>query len=371
MKCFAATNAFWIDPQGYTLPCARNKKQLEHITSFKDFSDIQSSEGFEHIRTQLAMDKFPSSCFRCETDEKQGVRSKRQYYDEAGMNAPDDFMIDLSLGNFCNLKCRMCSPINSTSWANDYDQLISKKLVPALTRKVNAYNLTDENVDALIKFIATVTGNIFIEFKGGEPLLIPHTKKLMDKLLTLHNRDKITLLVITNGTKVPAWLKEAAKHIKELQLIVSIDGINSLYDYIRGSDKVSYESCISNIEKFALIDGINLRFNVVVQNLNMHQLPEIHDTLMKYDRPINWIKLHLPEYLAPNIMPTDARTTIHKKLTNYDFGKYTDKLTPIIDLLEVPATRQELQTFLEVTRTLDKLRNESLESVAPHLLGIT
>lgn len=362
MKCFASTNGFWIDPQGYTRPCARNKERSAHITEFSDFSNIK----FTNITSKLENNIFPDSCFRCKLDEDRGIRSKRQYYDIVPMVAPDDFMIDISMGNFCNLKCRMCNPRNSTQWYKEHAELVAKNLIEAKEDN-KGYQLTNNDIDKLISFISTVKGNVFIELKGGEPLIMPETEQLVNRLVELKNANKITLLLVTNGTVVPDWIVAAASIIKDLQLIVSIDGVSNTFNYIRGSNNFSYEDCISNANKFAKLPNVNLRFNVTVQNLNIHELHLIHQDLTKISDKINYITLMLPEYLCVNNLSSVFKDKIYKEyLKNRDvFGTYVDKLDKIYNLMLQDSTPELYKQFLEVTDYLDTSRQQNIDTVIP------
>jgi len=360
MKCFASTNGFWIDPQGYTRPCARNKIRQTHISEYENFADIK----FTDIVDELETDNFPESCFRCKLDEDKGIRSKRQYYDAVPMVAPDDFMIDISMGNFCNLKCRMCNPRNSTQWYKDHKGLVAENLVEEkLDNK--AYQLKESDIDKLVEFISTIKGNIFIELKGGEPLIMPETQRLVSAFLKLPNANKITLLIVTNGTVVPSWLVEAAGVIADLQLIVSIDGVTDTFDYIRGSKDFTYEMCISNIKEFSQLPNINLRFNVTVQNLNVHQLHLIHNELIKFTDKINYITLMLPSYLCVNNLKNAYKEKIYNTYLEHKntFGKYSDKIDKIYNFMLQDTTDELYRQFINITEYLDNTRQQNIENI--------
>ena len=368
IKCFASTNSFWIDPQGHIRPCARFKGKFNHITEFQTFSEITNSQQHREIKESLDNDIWPQGCIRCKTDEENGVRSKRSFYDRIGLKAPDDFMIDISMGNFCNLKCRMCGPNNSTLWNNDYKFLVDHEIIQPVDIDLSAYQLSDRDIEKLINHLQSVKGNIFIELKGGEPLIMPQTKKMVDHIMSLENADKITLLIVTNGTVVPDWIENISIKIKKLLLVVSVDGLNEVYDYIRGTEKFSYQECYENIEKFSKIPNIDLKFNVVVQNLNIHQILDIHQKLIAIGDSINYLVLQFPEYLAVNVMPKESREQIYQNFVEKSdqFGSYTDLMKNIHNMLKIDPNESTLKRFYEVSRSLDYRRGQDLFSVLPH-----
>jgi len=369
IKCFAATNSFWIDPQGHIRPCARFGEKFDHVTEFQTFSEITQSEKHKNIRDALENGQWPDPCFRCKSDEERGVFSKRSFYDRKNLRAPDDFMVDISMGNYCNLKCRMCGPQNSTSWNSDYEYLIENQILKPKNVDFSGYQLSDRDIEKLVDHFRSVKGNIFIELKGGEPLIMPQTKKMVEHIMSLDNVHKITLLIVTNATVVPDWLEKLSLKNKKIELVVSIDGVEDVFDYIRGNEKFSYQECIKNIEKFSKLPNIDLHFNVVVQNLNIHQLPEIHWELFKFSRSINYIVLQFPDYLASNVMPQIARKRIYENFIDnqYQFGEYQNLMKNIHELLRKDPEPYLLKKFYKVMSALDQIRKQDLYSVLPHL----
>jgi len=377
INCFASKNSFWIDPQGHIRPCARYKKKMEHVTEFVSFSDITNSKKYIEIREELSNDKFPLGCVRCEDDEKKNLRSKRQFYDRAGLQEPHDFMIDISMGNFCNLKCRMCGPSNSSLWNSDYRFLNKIGLVNQANglyadTGFDGYQLSDDDIDKLILHIKNVKGKIYLELKGGEPLIMPQTKTLVNRLIELPNAEKITLLIVTNGTVVPEWVDSVQHKISKLQLIVSVDGIGEVYNYIRGTNKFTFNDCFKNIEKFHAFKNIDLKFNVVVQNLNIHQMIEIHQLLTAFPKTtINYITLSMPSYLAVNVMPSTARDKIYENFLKNSavFKNYETQMQHIYKLLLIEPLPETLEYFKKITVALDKKRKQDASAVLPHLFN--
>jgi radical SAM protein with 4Fe4S-binding SPASM domain len=369
-KCFGTTNSFWIDPQGDVRPCARHKSKVAHVSEFDDFTKINNSSYFKEITKKLENNKWPDGCIRCKQDESKGLHSKRQFYEDLDLDTEKDFMIDISMGNYCNLKCRMCGPHNSTQWIKDYNSLIKKKIIPDLGLETQPYTLSSIDIEKLKTLIADKQGRVFIELKGGEPLIMPETHMLIKELSELPNSNQIELLIVTNGTVCPEWLSNLYKNFLKIFLVVSIDGLNEVYDYIRSNKKYSYKNCIENIEKFIHFENINLSFNVVVQNLNIHQLPRIHKKLTKYSNKINYITLSMPVYLQPNVMPENSRKkilhTIHKNIDV--FGDHEKSILQIAQTLNEKPDKKIYEKFIEISTELDRNRNLSLQNTLPHLL---
>jgi radical SAM protein with 4Fe4S-binding SPASM domain len=98
MKCFATTNSITIDTLGDINPCCKYRGSYGKLDTYKNISDIN----FNDLTNELAQGQWRPECKSCKFDEGTGVRSRRQRYETRFTD--DDFLLDLSLGNFCNLK---------------------------------------------------------------------------------------------------------------------------------------------------------------------------------------------------------------------------------------------------------------------------
>jgi sulfatase maturation enzyme AslB (radical SAM superfamily) len=264
----------------------------------------------------------------------------------------------------------MCGPHNSTLWASDFKFLVEQNLFKDPGIDLSPYQLSDDDIVKLTNHIESIEGNIFLELKGGEPLIMPQTKLLIDKLVKLKNSKKITLLIVTNGTVIPEWITEVNEKFNKLQLVVSIDGIGSVFDYIRGTEKFSYEDCLRNIRYYHSLENIDLRFNVVVQNLNIHQMLDVHQVLDEFNTTVNYITLSMPKFLEVNVMPKKSREMIYLKFLDdcEKFGNYKDTMQNIHNILLNDPNPEVYGLFKNITLALDERRNQDLKKVASHLL---
>ena len=97
-------------------------------------ADMINSENYKHIRREMMQGNVPSACMTCFKTEQAGGTSKRQTHrtlsiDELtqthddGTITPDIEILELRLGNTCNLRCRTCNAESSSLWVNDYFEL--------------------------------------------------------------------------------------------------------------------------------------------------------------------------------------------------------------------------------------------------------
>ena len=105
-----------------------------------NITDAINSPLAKDIRKTMLDGDWHEECVRCLREETAGMKSRRINdgerfaehitWEDAVEHTSEDGTIDLEhikqtyydirLGNFCNLKCRMCSPMDSSAWYEDY-----------------------------------------------------------------------------------------------------------------------------------------------------------------------------------------------------------------------------------------------------------
>jgi len=367
MKCYATTNSFMLDASGGIKPCAKITGPVYTTDDFDDYSKINSSPKFIEIKKSLETGVFPLSCESCQYHEDRGLESRREWYDNLGYKE-DDFYLDLNPGNFCNLKCRHCNPKNSSNWINEWKHL---NIEPEKKYKVNS--IDESHIDKICNHILTIKGNINICFKGGEPLIMPMTEILLNRLLSMNISDRLTLSITTNATAVPNYLKDISDKIKQFKLIVSVEGMHDLYQYIRGGQKYTWKTFKENVKELRQLTKVNeVQFNVVVQNYNIHQIPDLQQELLSYHSKdhINYIFLSQPNHLRLNVIPDENKNKIIALIEDYievESTRYKKELLLMIKILKETCKDSEYKKFLEFSSAIDNLRTEKGNIIVPHL----
>jgi sulfatase maturation enzyme AslB (radical SAM superfamily) len=259
------------------------------------------------IRGQVLTGERPKECEPCFVLEDQGVESLRQRHiagkiPEARINLYPNALQDLhpemtmpfkfptmeiKLNNLCNLKCRMCHPMDSTSW-NDWKEVeeFYIKENNFMVKAIEDLNLMrkpyldkfDDNPNWWTSLEKLLPYFRRVEFAGGEPLMDPTHYKILDLLATYGNNIEIkyatnlTMLGKSNRTVWQYWPK-----FKSVAVNVSIDGIGASYEYIRGN--ASWAELVNNIKQIQTIPNINRIVGAVaVQVSNVMVL----DKMIKY-----------------------------------------------------------------------------------------
>ena len=370
-----------------------------------------NSPRMKQIRQQVLCGERPDVCTPCFDLEDQGVESLRQrhingvipearinLYPNALDNLQDDYSmpfefptIEIKLNNLCNLRCRMCNPLDSTNW-KDWDQVSDfyKKennyLVPTVARLVKTpgqyIGPFDDTDNWWASFEKLLPHFRRVEFAGGEPLMDPQHYKILDRLKPYGAN--IELKYATNGTTLGIskgrTIHDYWPYFRSVAVNVSIDGIHDVYNYIRSNSNFSeVESNIREIQKIPNVSRIVGAFTA--QAGNVLQAAECIDYFINslgivfYSHRVSY-----PNCLSAQVLPNDLKAlaitkllTVKSQIDEWEaikqnplLGKVThQQIQDNINYLQAKDQSHLWKDFIEFNIKLDKSRNQSLFDVVP------
>lgn len=368
--------------------------------------DIWNNNTMQRIRKQVLSNERPAECAPCFNLEDQGVESLRQRHikgeiPEARINLypntplqeimPFEFpTMEIKMNNLCNLKCRMCNPMDSTSW-NDWSEVEGhyKKEDNFLVNKIIDLNL--KNKPFLDSFVDTDNWwTSFekllpyfrrVEFAGGEPLMDPTHYKILDMLAPYGNNIEIkyatnlTMLGKSNRTVWQYWPK-----FKSVAVNVSIDGIGDSYEYVRGN--ASWAELINNIKQIQTIPNVSRIVGAVaVQVGNILILDKMIEYFLNdlgivfYTNMVNY-----PTVLSAHVLPNELKTlaitrlkAVRERVPEFRYVKENPillgitlgQIDGVINYIQANDQSNLWQESIEFNQKLDITRNQSFFDVTP------
>ena len=369
----------------------------------QSLEEIWNNQSMKTARRQVLNGEKPDACKPCFDLEDQGVESLRQrhikgvipearinLYPNAIDSLDDDFSmpfelptIEIKINNLCNLKCRMCNPLDSTQWTDWIEvENFYKKENNYLFNTVNDLNLKKkpyiglfENEDHFWKNLEKLLPYLRrVEFAGGEPLMDPNHYKILDLLKPYGNN--IEIKYATNGTTL--GIKGRSIHdywpyFKSIAVNVSLDGIHDVYNYIRGnSNFVEVEKNIKEIQSIPNVSRIVGAFTA--QAGNILQAAECIDYFINKMGIIFYShRVSYPNCLSAQVLPTELKLLAIDRLINVrnkikDFDNV--KKNPILEKITIQQIQDNINylkskdqnnlwlDFLEFNRKLDRSRNQ-------------
>jgi len=391
--CVLPWTHYFVSTKGHHYPCCISSNlNLPNLDELGKKFKIENEESMmkswnskymKDIRTQMLSGGRPAPCQQCYKLEDLGVASHREFSNRRfqqhipevlkktqsdGSLAPDLRSLDIRLGNMCNLKCRMCSPISSLSLLADW-----KRLYPGLTQQI-----TDEflGIDWYTKpefwavFVKHAENIEILHFAGGEPFLIPEHFDFLSRLVDLKFSKKITLTYNTNMTVLPEKLLALWKQFKSIEICVSLDGTEKVNNYIRYPS--NWQQIQKNIKRvhdsMEELHVIQLSFNITVQVYNIYDLPSLVEFLRLEYPKSNFLLLSLlfqPSFLSIQILPLQMKKQLTQIWTSFIFRLCNRSEKSLFE-------RAQLVEFIKNAKAVIKFMNESDQSrLIPHFLRRT
>jgi MoaA/NifB/PqqE/SkfB family radical SAM enzyme len=366
--------------------------------------NIWNNDTMQRIRRQVLNDERPPECEPCFSLEDQGVESLRQRHvsgkiPEACINLyPNTPLLEvmpfeiptmeLKLNNLCNLKCRMCHPMDSTSW-NDWSEVkdFYKAEGNIMYAIVEEHNLENKphldkfqdspewwaSLEKLLPYFRRV------EFAGGEPLMDPQHYKILDMLAPYGHQIEIkyatNLSILGKGNRT-VW--EYWPKFKSVAVNVSIDGIGSSYEYVRGN--ASWAELVNNVKQIQTITNISRIVGAVtVQVSNVLIL----DRMIEYFLNDIGIVFHThrvayPKVLSVQVLPKPLKELAimrleaiksrvpefkmvrqHPELLSYTLGQIQDN----INYINAVDQSDKWDDCVKFNQALDNTRNQSFTDI--------
>jgi len=365
--CVHPFNSIFIDNKGKYKMCCISKDTLgdADITN-TSLEQAQLSEKFSSVREEMLQSKQPSACNSCWINERFSSVSMRTSTDQIfpeltygtdyENGSPDIRTLDLHTGNVCNLKCRICNPENSSSWAKELKQ----------KNAVNQPSWISDTSSFLWQHLKNKLKTLkYITFHGGEPLLDRKHYVIIDYLLE-QNRTDIILHYNTNGTVYPKILLDKLSKFQQVKLSFSIDNTGKKFEYERHGK--SWDIVYANLQKFAKLDRriFTLQFHSTVSIFNILDLEDLVNIChnLNYGPYFNLLN-HPAHYSILNI-PEARRSKIISKLEKSS----NEQVKDFAVYLKNEKQLNLLDDFWSNTLDKDLLRNENFKMTYPEMSAI-
>jgi MoaA/NifB/PqqE/SkfB family radical SAM enzyme len=377
------------DPDGSLRPCCVSDDKVTkddgslYNLGVDKLEDIYNSTFYKNLRQDMLDGKLISGCETCYSNEKYGRESRRlinnslfanSEYTETTAEVKIQYL-DMRLGNQCNLKCRMCSPMNSSM----IEEELKQNPDPVLDRFYLKSEISVENwfeTETFDNNINPHLGNIVtLYMTGGEPTLIKKNYDIMQRLIDVGQHEKLTLIINTNMTNANPRFYALLKQFKKVIIQMSIDAVDDLAYYIRyPTDFKVVDKIIHDL--LSLGDNITLRATPVIQTLNLNKLVDLFEYFeninRKYKRLVVDIRpgfVFMPEYNDIIHLPKEYKINCFRKIyvwmmQNCKYQSLQFKNT--INALKGKCYEDNLDTdkikdFLAFNTTLDNIRNMKLQ----------
>jgi MoaA/NifB/PqqE/SkfB family radical SAM enzyme len=316
------------------------------VDTYDNSFNFITNNSLNEIREAMLRGERPDVCSFCwNLEDKNRISSRQRANNDYKTRELKLTSYDLRNDDTCNLSCRMCNPMNSTTKQKEWN---------ALER---GYFKSNSIATLDIINIDTVE---HLYMAGGEPFLNPELETFLDKCIQ-QDRLHVKLQFNTNCSTNSKNLITKLKLFDNIHIIASCDGYGEMFEYIRYPHK--WNKFVKNLEIYKEFSK-SICFNVTIMNYNIDSLHVL----------INWIEenykdsiillniLDKPKIYQFTNLPVNNNTLENvRKLTNTNaykditFKTHVDYI--IKSLIEYEVNRELYNEFLLEDSILNKHRN--------------
>lgn len=379
-----------VHPNGGVKACCMSQKWYEtsdgkitlNSASIIDFWNGPTRQDF--IKKMESGERVPE-CVACWREEEAGIASKRirdnQTYADRKLDKDSlPIVLDLSMGNLCNLKCRICKSSHSSLWLREEAEVMSPNDIKGYM-KLDQFRVGTESFNKNNNYVwedirELLSSAEHFDFAGGEPFYIDAHWKIVDYLVDNGYSKKQYIHYNTNGTIYPE------KHIHKLDTFhtvdiqISSDGIGKKFNYLRHG--TSFETCEQTLDKFLDIqkNGNAIWYVGVCLSLSSFNVFDFFETYEHYAKKglriyVNIVHDHNSVKILPRGLKKQLIAKIKRTKSFYAQDDWNLQKTQIIKLLsDKKEYKQEWTDFCTELSFRDKVRNENFAKVFPEYYNI-
>ena len=377
-------------PTGEAYPCCHAEMKVGQVGNCRSetLEQIWRGESMQQLRENMLNEKESAACTRCNEQERAGFFSGRRsankhhgHHINKIDSAPFEMTYwDIRFSNLCNLSCRSCGHIFSSSWYQDQVKLAGADWA----RNNRALNIAGRtNTDMWEQLLPHIDYVEQIYFAGGEPLIMEEHYHILDEL-ERRGRFDVRLIYNTNFTQVKfkdRYVFDYWRKFDKVAVGASLDAMGARADYIRHGTQ--WDRVVENRRRMlATCPNVDFYISPTLSIMNVWHVPDFHR---------DWVDQELvrPQDLNINILqdPVHYRIDIanieYKQQILHRYQQHLSWLRPLDPLnratvgfesaLEfmMSADRSDLiETFWQRTNQLDKIRGERVLDVLPELQSL-
>lgn len=376
-------------PTGEAYPCchAEMAYPVGNCRS-NTLNEIWQDQPMANLRNDMLNETKHPACARCYEQEEAGFFSGRRsankhhghHIKKIAENPFELTYWDIRFSNLCNLSCRSCGHIFSSSWYQDQAELAggdwkkhNKPLNYAGRWETDIWEQLEPHLDYVEQ----------IYFAGGEPLLMEEHYNILEELV---RRERFDVRLIYNTNFTHTQLKDRSvfeywKLFKSVAVGASLDAYGARGEYIRKGTK--WDTVQKNREEMMRVcPNVDFYISPTLSIMNADHLPDFHR---------EWVNAGLikPQDLNVNILQDPAYYRIDiatKKYKDHLRNKYEQHLQwlrpqdPLqratvgfesaINFMDSTDNSHLIPEFWRRTEVLDRLRNEDVLKVLPELIEL-
>jgi len=284
--------------------------------------DIFHSQEMNDLRESMLKGEKHPACDVCwdreDNENPDSFRLRSDVSFEVDVNNPTIQKVDVTFGEECNLRCRMCTPKLSNSLRKDYKYFHKNNLDvsgieffdfvdPEFLKDGSENEVLYWKDDTQWQSILNKDLKSFMA-SGGEPLLSKSFLEFIDQAPS-----SVHLDFHSNCTLFSKTIVEKLSRFDKITLRASIDSVYENYEYIRYPMK--WKMLEKNMTRIREMSNVRVDINCVLSVLNAFDLHKLFDY---FDTNI-FVDLLVPEdkYISVKFLPRELKEQLIEQYTSY------------------------------------------------------
>jgi sulfatase maturation enzyme AslB (radical SAM superfamily) len=373
-------------PTGEAYPCC-HAEMAHPVGHCKEntLAEIWNGAAMTKLRADMLSETANPACTRCYEQEQSGFFSGRRsankhhgHHIKKLATTPFEMTYwDIRFSNLCNLRCRSCGHIFSSSWYQDQARLAGPEWrgnnVP-----LNYAGQTETDMwEQLLPHIDYVEQ---IYFAGGEPLMMDEHYRILEEL---ERRERFDVRLIYNTNFTQTRLKDRSvfdywRKFDSVAVGASLDAMGPRAEYIRkGTDWGVVED--NRRRMMETCPNVDFYISPTLSIMNAWHLPDFHrswvDQGLIRPQDLNVNILQDPAHYRIDIAPMKYKQRIRIKFEEHlewlrafdQLNRATVGFESAINFMMSTDNTHLIDNFWRKTHQLDNIRRERLLDVLPEL----
>ena len=380
-------------PTGDAHPCCYSEMahKIGH-TKEKALGEIWNDQPMRDLRIRMLNNEPSGACKKCYEQEANGFFSGRQsankhhgHHVQRALNTQDNGHLDqfemtywdIRFSNLCNLSCRSCGHIFSSSWYRDQSQIAG----PEWAQRHQVLNFAGRTqTDIWEQLVPHLDYVEQIYFAGGEPLMMDEHYRILEEL-EQRGRFDVRLIYNTNFTQVrlkDRMVFDYWKRFDSVSVGASLDDMGPRGEYIRKGTR--WATVEANREKMMQeCPRVDFYISPTLSILNAWSLPDFHRNWVERGfiraQDLNVNILQDPVHYRIDIAPSKYKERLTEKYQQHiewlrpqdTLARATVGFESAVTLMNSTDNTHFIDTFWRKTHELDNIRNERCLDIIPEL----
>ena len=376
-------------PTGEAYPCCHAEMAYPVGNArHKTLEEIYRDAPMRGLREDMLNERPNPACGRCYEQEESGFfsgrRSANKHHGHHIKRIDDDkFQMsywDIRFSNLCNLSCRSCGHIFSSSWYQDQAKLAGGTWKEQ-NKVLNYAGRTETDMwEQLIPHLDYVEQ---IYFAGGEPLMMAEHYNILDEL---ERRGRFDVRLIYNTNFTHTRLKDRSvfdywRKFKSVAVGASLDDQHGRAEYIR-KGTTWHEVIANRAEMIKVCPNVDFYISPTLSIMNAWSLPDFHrqwtETGLIRAQDLNVNILQDPAHYRIDIAPAEYKQRLIDRYQEHlewlrpqdALQRATVGFESAINYLQATDNTHLIDQFWRKTHELDAIRNENILDVIPELKAL-